>query len=196
MEEKKPAARLADLGPTGRAFAANLARLRRDRGFSFQALADRTEQLGYAVPAIGLRRIEGEARKVTVDEVMVLARALETSPLDLMLPAADAEVAELTGGPRQTGLEAWGWARGLETPEAVGGWIARLREVVDRGNDVIRLGLTQLGENPQAYTEVTAKLSAMAPRRLTAESILERMLIETLERYAGARSKGAEGRDR
>lgn len=78
-------ARKIELGPTGRRVAQRVHEVRLARGLTFVDLAGRLEDLGWNIPEIGLRRIESEARRVTVDDLFALSVALEVSPLDLLL---------------------------------------------------------------------------------------------------------------
>lgn len=100
-----------DIGPTGKTVAANIARARRVRGFSLQQLENRLAELGRRIPVSGLSRIENEDRRVEVDDLMVIALALDISPLGLILPitpAPDTDV-EVTGARGGAALF-WQWA--------------------------------------------------------------------------------------
>lgn len=54
---------------------------------TFVALSRRMTELGRPVPPLGLRRMEAGERRVDVDDLLALARALEVSPIVLLLPA-------------------------------------------------------------------------------------------------------------
>lgn len=84
------------LGPTGRAVAANVERLRVAQNLTFAALSDRLERLERPIPPLGLRKIVGETRRVDADDLVGLAVALGVSPSTLLMPsgvAADEVVA-------------------------------------------------------------------------------------------------------
>ncbi|ORV63466.1 helix-turn-helix domain-containing protein [Mycobacterium fragae] len=67
--------------------AQEVRRLRRDRGRSAQWLADRTAELGYTVTRPVIADLENGRRKyVTTAELVVLARALNTTPIALLYP--------------------------------------------------------------------------------------------------------------
>lgn len=107
-----------DLGPTGRLVARNVRWARESLGLSYAALSSSLEALGHRIPVLGLRRIEANARRVDADDLMALAVALESSPIDLMFRT----VVETDQSSQGTGLpvdvnieEARAWARG-ETP--------------------------------------------------------------------------------
>lgn len=103
------------LGVTGRQVARNIRWYREISELSYSALASRLENLGHRIPVLGLRRIEANARRVDVDDLMALAVALETSLIDLLFRSSVEAEGEGTG----TGLpqevndhEAKAWARG------------------------------------------------------------------------------------
>jgi hypothetical protein len=56
------------------------------RGLTYTTLSSRTWEAGRLIPASALRRIEHREREVSVDELGVLALALDASPVDLMAP--------------------------------------------------------------------------------------------------------------
>lgn len=84
-----------DLGPTGAAVARNIKMWRERLGLSYTALEKRTDDNGRRIPAISIRRIENQARRVDVDELITFAFALETTPAELL----DGGVDGLTGVP-------------------------------------------------------------------------------------------------
>lgn len=111
-----------DLGPTGRQVAANVARLRARRGFTYKALSETMEAKGHRIPELGLRRIEAEARRVDADDLAALAVALGVSPLTLLMPewSNAREVANVTGFGEERGTNVvWKWGLG-EEPLTVG----------------------------------------------------------------------------
>ena len=67
--------------------AQEVRRLRRDRGRSAQWLSDKTAELGYTVTRAVITDLENCRRKyVTTAELVVLARALNTTPIALLYP--------------------------------------------------------------------------------------------------------------
>lgn len=83
---------------------------------SAQWLADRTEELGYPIGRATVSEIEtGRRRSVTVAELLILARALNTSPASLLLPDPSDEVTnlvEILPGNERTGFQATQWFSG------------------------------------------------------------------------------------
>jgi transcriptional regulator with XRE-family HTH domain len=107
--QKKPQ---LDLGPTGKAVAANVKRIREARGLTLRELANRIT--GVNLDASALTRIEGVHRRVTADELTALAVALDANVSALILPATDEPSAtiEITGGGPVSADMAWDWADG------------------------------------------------------------------------------------
>ena len=66
--------------------ARNVGELRGRRQFSVRDLSRRLEELGTPMLASAISKIENGQRKVTVDELVALARALNVSPVRLLLP--------------------------------------------------------------------------------------------------------------
>lgn len=108
-----------DLGPTGERVRDNIRRAR--GGMQFKDLAQRLDDLGHYIPTLGLRRIESGERRVSVDDLMALAVALDMSPLALLLPRDGSRMAAsgLTGVPaRQVAHNTqWLWAMGEQPLE-------------------------------------------------------------------------------
>ncbi|MED5815732.1 XRE family transcriptional regulator [Mycolicibacterium sp. 050232] len=74
------------LGPSGKAVAANVERLRNEQNLTFAALSDRLERLQRPIPPLGLRKIVAETRRVDADDLVGLAVALGVSPASLLMP--------------------------------------------------------------------------------------------------------------
>ena len=114
-----------ETGPTGRRVAANLKRIRQQRGLSFAGLARSLAQLGQPVLDTGLLKIEKGERQVSADDLMALSVALGCSPAELLLPETIAPTAilaahvQLTPGYATTLRRAWSWVTG-EHPLADG----------------------------------------------------------------------------
>ncbi|WP_158018000.1 helix-turn-helix transcriptional regulator [Mycobacterium basiliense] len=91
-------------------------RLLRGKKRSAQWLADRTEELGYPIGRATVSEIEtGRRRSVTVAEMLILARALNTSPASLLFPDPSDEitnVVEVVPGDEVTGFTAAQWFSG------------------------------------------------------------------------------------
>lgn len=67
------------IGPTGRRVAANIAAARRERGLTLTDLAADLDNLGRRIPEQSLSHIEQGRRRVDMDDLVVLAVALDVS---------------------------------------------------------------------------------------------------------------------
>lgn len=103
-------------GPSSVRVAANLRRIRQDRGLSYAELARRLAALGHPILDTGVIKIEKGERRIDVDDLVALAVALGTTPNRLLLPGTDipggtvdhALVPEI----RDTRRRLWAWASG------------------------------------------------------------------------------------
>lgn len=77
------------IGPVGNQLRANLVRLRQSRSLSTTALAAKMTALGRPMHATGVTKIEKGDRRVDVDDLAVLSRALHVSVDQLLDPPAD-----------------------------------------------------------------------------------------------------------
>lgn len=55
-------------------------------GLSYADLSRRLEELERPIPPLGLRHLETGARRIDVDDLVMLAIALEVPPMTLLLP--------------------------------------------------------------------------------------------------------------
>lgn len=100
-----------DIGTTARTVAANVKRLRGE--LNYTQLSERLQQVaGWSINAVGVRRIESGERRVTPDDLVALALALQVSPSTLLMPETEAadETVHATG--IDDGVEArrlWRW---------------------------------------------------------------------------------------
>ncbi len=77
--------------------AVRAARMR--RGLSAQALSQRTAELGFEIPRNAIANLEHRRKStIGVHEISVLARALNLSPLELVIPAAALDRVEVAPG--------------------------------------------------------------------------------------------------
>lgn len=102
--------------------AAAVRKLRKMRGRSAQWVADRTAALGYPISRATIADLENGRRKwVTLSELMILARALNTAPIALLYPDPldDDSIEILPGlqGSKTVGLQ---WFSGESDPPAPG----------------------------------------------------------------------------
>ncbi|MFS2291722.1 MAG: helix-turn-helix transcriptional regulator [Actinomadura sp.] len=96
--------------------AARIRALRQSRGMSAQALADRCAELG--LPDLKRQAItnleNGRRAMVTVEELLVLALALEVAPVHLLLnPEDEQEPYQVAPGTMAPSGEVRAWVRGM-----------------------------------------------------------------------------------
>lgn len=113
-DEKRRARPAAQYGPTAAAVAANVARLRKSRGWSIYALAGALERAEKPITPSGLAKLEKQQRQVTVDDLTALAVVFGVSPSALLLPFTDGpdKPVGVTGAGEVPALAAWEWADG------------------------------------------------------------------------------------
>ncbi len=97
-----------------RAIGANLAHWRKEKGFSLAELAARMGQLGMPLNLNGINKIERGARGVDLDELVVLARALDVPPLLLIFPIGRQQTVEVLPGVHAPAWPAALWFTGEE----------------------------------------------------------------------------------
>lgn len=107
-----------DIGPTAKTVAANVKRLRELKNLNYTQLSERLQDVAdWSINAVGIRRIESGERRVTPDDLVALARALEVWPITLLMPntesGEDAVIA--TGLPKPvTAEQFWDWLQATE----------------------------------------------------------------------------------
>lgn len=150
-------------------------------------LAARTTELGYPIHRVAISKLESGERAITVPELVILAAALNTVPLALLLPSTADETIEILPGNEMTGAAAIGWFTGTTSGTPAGvtrDWSAtsrleltmRLNEV-DELLDVQRHSLLQAESGPRVLKmpdELKARMNETAQRA--------RELIESLEK--------------
>jgi len=95
---------------------ANIKRLRKAQGLTLRDLSDRLEQMARSMSHNTISEIERGARRVDVDDLMVIAAALGVSPITLLIPATtgpDEEIRTTAGAVAAGRL--WRWLI-AETP--------------------------------------------------------------------------------
>jgi transcriptional regulator with XRE-family HTH domain len=116
MPTKGTPKRLVSQGPTGDTVRQNIARLRKASGITSERLVQAMAECGYNMPRTAISEIENGGRRVTVDDLMALAIALNVNPNALLLPnySGDADVSyDVTAMPNgTTGTDIWEWADG------------------------------------------------------------------------------------
>ncbi|MFE7980594.1 helix-turn-helix domain-containing protein [Streptomyces cellulosae] len=110
-----------EVGPTGRAVAANVKRLRKARGLSLRALSAELKARGRTLSADALNKIENGAepdgrgvRRVDVDDLAALAVVFGVSPAALLVPFTPQlnDSVSVTGAGAVPAIAAWEWATG------------------------------------------------------------------------------------
>jgi transcriptional regulator with XRE-family HTH domain len=118
MPTNRTPKRLVSQGPTGDTVRQNISRIRKESGITSERLVQAMGELGYNMPRTAISEIENGGRRVSVDDLMALAVALNVNPNALLLPhySGDVEMGhELTAVPDTvTGEEAWAWADGWQ----------------------------------------------------------------------------------
>ena len=89
----------------------NVRRLRKHRALSAQQLSDRCAELGYVVPRSTIANLEsGRRTTVPVQEVAVLAAALEVPPMAVLFPVVEPnDTLEVLPGVNVLGVEGAWW---------------------------------------------------------------------------------------
>lgn len=89
---------------------------------SAQWLADRTADLGYPISRAQIANYEsGRKKNLDIAELLVIAAALDTSPVNLVFPGPyDAQV-EFLPGRHESELDAAEWFSGIEAPDSLVG---------------------------------------------------------------------------
>jgi transcriptional regulator with XRE-family HTH domain len=100
-----------DIGTTARTVAANVKRLRGE--LNYTQLSERLQQVaGWSINAVGIRRIESGERRVTPDDLVALALALQVSPSTLLMPDTETADESVQATGIDVGVEAhqlWRW---------------------------------------------------------------------------------------
>ena len=76
-----------EVGPVGLNVARNVRERRKNAGYGYAELSRLLTGVDRPIPPLGLRHIETGRRRVDVDDLVVLAVVLQTSAVELMLPA-------------------------------------------------------------------------------------------------------------
>lgn len=112
--EQRYGRRAVEFGPTGETVAANIARLRKVRGFTTRGLSAELRRFGRVIPPSAISRMESARRHVTVDDLTALASIFDVSPSALLLPPTDdpREHVVVTGAGKIPADQAWDWVDG------------------------------------------------------------------------------------
>lgn len=94
------------------ALGANVRRIRDIRSMTVRDLSARLRPLGFSLSPSGVSEIENATRKVSVEELLTLAIALNTSVIDLILPAADENLTIAKDVELNSATSLYWWLRG------------------------------------------------------------------------------------
>ena len=105
-------------GITAETVAANVKQLRTHRGLTQADLSERLTDIGRPIPVASIGKLETGLRKIEVDDLVVLAIALDVSPLTLLLPGSRraTDPVAATGVTTNAG-RLWEWALGVRSLE-------------------------------------------------------------------------------
>lgn len=102
------------IGPTGRTIAENLARLRKERGYTTTQLAAMMDAYGFAITATSITKTELCQRKVEAEELFIFSIALDVNPSALYGPPTQDCTLEVSGLKKPiSGRKLWDWLDGL-----------------------------------------------------------------------------------
>lgn len=100
-------------GNTNAHVATNLRRARQSAGLDLRELASRIQRAGRAISHSAISKIENGERRVDVDDLVVFAYVLDTTPAALLTPPDDAPVPTGLPDGRYLDEEIWAWMRDL-----------------------------------------------------------------------------------
>jgi transcriptional regulator with XRE-family HTH domain len=107
--------------------AGEIRRYRQERKMSAQQLANRCEQLGFAIPRPVISNIEnGRRDSLSIAELLVLARALDVAPALLVAPVGRQEMVEILPDQSMPPFDAVRWLEGeqlRETADGLRAWV-------------------------------------------------------------------------
>jgi hypothetical protein len=117
------------------------------------ALAKRMEELGQPIDRSTIGRIENGNRSVTVDELFVLAAALDVAPMQLVVPLDSEELVAVTPTERWSAGAVRRWFTGA----AILGGLVKSRRIYQTEVDDVRLGIDKSqwvdGEPPPEFIQ-------------------------------------------
>jgi transcriptional regulator with XRE-family HTH domain len=174
--------------------AEEVKRHRKRRKMSAQQLADKTADLGMPIPRSVLANLESKRRPVvSVAEVLILARALDVSPLALVFPVGFEAEMEVLPGEMRPAFRAAQWAAG-ERPFPGSDDDAYLSEITADWNYATGNPLTIFREYDWAVTEETQAMSRAARLDNQAAAEADDGKREGLAGWAAAERGKAEAR--
>lgn len=101
-------------GPTGRYVGAVLQAVRKNRAMTLRELSAKLDELGHKMSHTTLSQLETGNRRMTVDDLFILAVALNVSPIAFLMPQTKTpqDEVELTGVGTVEAIRAYWWITG------------------------------------------------------------------------------------
>lgn len=194
-DEKRRPRPAAQYGPTAEAVSKNIRRTREQRGLTIYELAAKLQAVGRPVAPSAVAKMERAERQVTVDDLVAVALALNTSPISLLLPAVWGDVpVQLTTGQRLTARTAWRWIRGMSPASDYG--VSSSEIVVgpddDQWEDDLDRDYWQLRQEYDAVT-LPPELRRVREHPASRDADAVSMQVERLVRAAGGKAGGKTG---
>lgn len=152
-------------------FQRQLHETRRRAGLTQEALAEKVRDLGGALHATAITRIEKGRRDVSLEEALLLAAALDVSPPSLFVPAGDVTMRLASEGKIRSAVQVAGWARDLNPLEGPGGY--------------------SISDRPDGWDRIKAMYARMAMLEGRLE-VVEHVSGIPIEKYAGEGGSGGE----
>lgn len=189
-DEKRRPRPAAQYGPIAQAVAKNVERIRKTRNMTIYSLSGELTKVGRPIAASAIAKIERQQRQVTVDDLVALAVALNTSPVALLLPSiwGDSPV-ELTSERQVAARTAWRWIRGLSPASDYG--VAPSEIVVspddDQWEDEVDRAFWQLRQDYDAVT-LPLELRRVREHPASRDADAVTLQVERLVRMAGGKA--------
>ena len=120
-----------------RRIGAAISETRETQDVSAVKLSARTAELGYPIHRVAISKLESGERAITVPELVILAAALNTVPLALLLPGTVEETVEILPNNPMPGADAIGWFTGTTSATPTG--VERDRSATSRLELTMRL---------------------------------------------------------
>lgn len=163
-------------GPLASQVAQSVRQVREQKRLRYTEIADRIAEIGRPIPELGLSRVEKGERRVDLDDLVALARALGVPPVWLIFPVGSTEFVELLPGKLVPVDDALSWFIGEgPLPEAdESGWEAdaapmllrqRHRQVIERYASAERVA-KRIASDQATYDSMTFKIRAAAVEEL------------------------------
>jgi transcriptional regulator with XRE-family HTH domain len=99
-------------------FRSRLVEARKALGYTQAGLAERLTEIGTPMHETAVARIESGKRRVTLDDVIAIAAAMDVSPLFLFSPLEHDARIRLAATIDCTAADLWAWVRGTQPLDA------------------------------------------------------------------------------